>query len=237
MNAVTREAQLFDALAELADTLVVGYDVVELLQRLVESCADLLDVDAAGLLLADANGALELVASTSEENRVVEAMQVAAQAGPCIRCFETSSVVSVPDIAAEPDEWPDFARVSAENGFRSVYAIPMRLRESTIGTLNLFRQLAGALNERDAQAAQAMADMATIGVLHERAWRAADTVRTQLQAALTSRVVIEQAKGVLAQTHGIPVNDAFAKLRNYARQNQLPLSHVAQQLVDRTLIF
>ncbi|MFC0680290.1 GAF and ANTAR domain-containing protein [Lysobacter korlensis] len=237
MTAVTREAQLFERLASLADTLVAGYDVVELLQGLVDSCAELLDVSAAGLLLADADGHLELVASTSEENRLVEAMQVAAAAGPCIESFRTGSVVSLPDVRDAPPEWPDFQRACIENGFASVYAIPLRLRDTTIGTLNLFRPAPGPLNDRDAQAAQALADMATIGILHERTWREADTVRAQLQAALTSRIVIEQAKGVLAQTHRIPVDDAFLVLRRYARDHQLPLGEVAQRLVDRTLIF
>jgi transcriptional regulator with GAF, ATPase, and Fis domain len=237
MTAVTREARLFQTFAHLADTLVAGYDVVELVQGLVESCEELLDVDAAGLLLADASGRLELLAATSEENRLVEAMQLAAEAGPCIECFRTAAPVSVPDIEAAPPEWADFCHACRENGYASVYAIPMRLRNETIGTLNLFRRETGALNEQDVAAAQALADMATIGILHERSLRAADTVRAQLQAALDSRVVIEQAKGVLAQTHRISVEEAFPMLRNYARQHQLPLSDVAKQLVSRALIF
>jgi transcriptional regulator with GAF, ATPase, and Fis domain len=237
MTAGTRESRLFEKMASLADTLVAGYDVVDLLQNLVDSCTELLDVSAAGLLLADADGSLELVASTSEENRLVETMQVSAAAGPCIESFRTAAVVSVPDIAHAPEEWREFIQACRENGFGSVYAIPLRLRETTIGSLNLFRQETGELGEMDASAAQALADMATIGILHERSWREADTVRAQLQAALTSRIVIEQAKGVLAQTHRIPVEDAFPMLRNYARQHQFPLSEVAQRLVDRTLIF
>ncbi|MDQ4138779.1 MAG: GAF and ANTAR domain-containing protein [Actinomycetota bacterium] len=237
MTAVTREARLFEALAMLADTLVAGYDIVDLLQSLVESCAELLDVDEAGLLLADSEGRLELLAATSEENRLVEAMQLAAEAGPCIECFRTAAVVSVPDVLAAPVEWAVFSAACIENGFTSVYAIPMRLRAETIGTLNLFRHEVGELNDSDARAAQALADMATIGILHERSLRAVDTVRTQLQSALNSRIVIEQAKGVLAQTHRLTVDEAFVRLRSYARENQLSISDVAQRLVDRSLIF
>jgi transcriptional regulator with GAF, ATPase, and Fis domain len=237
MSPVTRETLLFETMASLADTLVAGYDVVDLLQGLVDTCAELLDVSAAGLLLADDDGRLEVVASTSEENRLVETMQVAAEAGPCIECFRTASVVSLPDVRNAPPEWSAFQQACIENGFGSVYAVPLRLRETTIGTMNLFRSEPGALNEQDAQAAQALADMATIGILHERTWRQTDNVRAQLQAALTSRIVIEQAKGVLAQTHRIPVDDAFLLLRKYARDHQLSLSGVAQQLVDRKLIF
>ena len=236
MNVETRDARLFQALAAVADTLVAGYDIVELLQQLVDSCTELFDVSAAGLLLADPNGPLELVASTSEENRLVETMQLSAEAGPCIECFRTGSVVSLSDVAQSPESWHEFRDACLENGFRSVYAIPLRLRETTIGTLNLFRPEPGELNEPDARAAQALADMATIGILHERTWREADTVRAQLQAALTSRIVIEQAKGVLAQTHQIPVEDAFTLLRSYARRHQLSLGEVAQQLVNRMLI-
>jgi transcriptional regulator with GAF, ATPase, and Fis domain len=237
MTAVTRERQLFETMASLADTLVAGYDVVELLQTLVDSCAKLFDVSAAGLLLADSDGRLEPLASTSDEAAVLEVMQVAGEAGPCIECFRTARVVSVPDVTREREEWAEFVRACVVNGIGSVYAIPLRLRDTTIGTLNLFRAEPGELNQQDAHAAQALADMATIGILHERSWRAADTVRQQLQAALTSRIVIEQAKGVLAQTHRIPVDDAFPMLRSYARQHRLPLSEVAQRLVDRTLIF
>jgi GAF domain-containing protein len=237
MTAVTRDARLFAKMASLADTLVAGYDVADLLQTLVDACVELLEVDSAGLLLADPDDRLELVASTSEESRLVEVMQVAAEAGPCIECFRTATVVSVPDISGAPTQWDDFRRACMANGFRSVYAIPLRLRETTIGTLNLFRAVSGQLSDQNIQAAQALADMTTIGILHERTWRAADTVRAQLQSALTSRIVIEQAKGVLAQTHRVPVDDAFVMLRNHARQHRLPLSEVAQRLVDRTLIF
>jgi GAF domain-containing protein len=237
MTAVTRDARLFAKMASLADTLVAGYDVADLLQTLVDACVELLEVDSAGLLLADQDDRLELVASTSEESRLVEVMQVAAEAGPCIDCFRTAAVVSVPDITRAPTEWDDIRRACMANGFSSVFAIPLRLRETTIGTLNLFRAVPGQLNDQNIQAAQALADMTTIGILHERTWRAADTVRAQLQSALTSRIVIEQAKGVLAQTHRVPVDDAFVMLRNHARQHRLPLSEVAQRLVDRTLIF
>jgi transcriptional regulator with GAF, ATPase, and Fis domain len=236
-NEVDREAALVDAFATLADTLVSGFDVVELLQTLVDTTVALLDVSAAGVLLADAaTGRLDLIASTSEQSRLVEALQLAADAGPCIDCFRSGTIVSAPDIAAVGAS-AEFRRLAREQGFRSMHAVPLRLRETTIGTLNLFREAFGALNERDARAAQALADVATIGILHERDHRASDLVRQQLQVALNSRVVIEQAKGVLAHTHGIGTDEAFELLRNYARSNRLPLAQVAQQLVARTLIF
>jgi transcriptional regulator with GAF, ATPase, and Fis domain len=238
MNDVEREAGLVDAFAALADTLVADYDVVELLQTLVDTCVALLDVTAAGLLLADVDSKrLDLMASTSEESRLVETMQLAAEAGPCIECFRTGAIVSMPDIRNGRPDWADFNEKALALGFLSVYAVPLRLRSATVGTLNLFRSAAGELNERDTRVAQALADVATIGILHERDFRASDLLRQQLQLALNSRVVIEQAKGVLAHTHDVSTNEAFALMRDYARSHRIPLAQVAQQLVQRTLIF
>jgi transcriptional regulator with GAF, ATPase, and Fis domain len=234
---LTRQQLLIDAFATLADTLVAGYDVVELLQTLVETCQQALDVTAAGLLLADASGRLELVASTSEESRVVEVLQLSADAGPCIDAFHTSSVVTLPDVQQAPQRWRAFRDSAREQGFASVYAIPLRLRETTIGALNLFRGTTEELDADDIRAAQALADVATIGILQERAVRQSDDVREQLQLALNSRVIVEQAKGVLAYTHNLTMDEAFARLRQYSRSNRLPLSEVAKALVQRTLIF
>jgi GAF domain-containing protein len=235
MTEITREGQLVDAFAALADTLVDTYDAVELLQTLVDNCRDLLDVTAAGILLTDADGTLEVVASTSEASRLVEVMQLGAQAGPCVDCFTTGETVSVPDISQSPDKWRLFRDSAARQGFASVLALPMRLRETTIGTLNLLREETGELNERDVRAAQALADVATIGILHARSLRESDAVREQLQRALNSRVVIEQAKGVLSHTHNVSTDEAFNVMRRYARSHGLMLSSVAEQLVSRSL--
>jgi GAF domain-containing protein len=235
MTYVGRESQLLDAFATLADTLVADYDPVDLLQTLVETCERLFDVAAAGILLADENGSLELVASTSEESHLVETIQLAAHVGPCIECYRTGKVVSLPDIAAGPAEWSRFRDGARQQGFASVFAIPMRLRDTTIGTLNLLRASVGELNPSDIRAAQALSDVATIGILHERTVRESAVAREQLQRALNSRIVIEQAKGVLMYTHSIGMDEAFTLMRGYARRNQQLLSNVAQQVVDRTL--
>jgi GAF domain-containing protein len=236
VTETTRQERMLEVFATLADTLVADYDMVELLQLLVESCQDLLDVEAAGLLLADHNGELEVVASTDEESRLVETIQLSAEAGPCIESFRTATVVSVPDIAAAPERWHRFKAAALQNGFASTCAVPMRLRDTTIGSLNLLRTEPGELNREDLRAAQALADVATIGILHERSFRASDVTRAQLQLALNSRVTIEQAKGVLAHTHGISPDRAFDRLRTYARSHQLPLSLVAERVVRRELI-
>jgi GAF domain-containing protein len=232
VNETRRSELLFEAFATLADTLVAGYDVIELLQDLVDYCHDLLDVDSAGILLENADGTLEVVASTSEANTLVEVMQLDADAGPCMECFRTRAVVSVPDIDVDVDRWPDFVRTSLAQGIHSVYAIPLRLRETTIGTLNLMRNESGELNRHDVRAAQALADVATIGILQERAIRTTETIRDQLQRALSSRIIIEQAKGVVAETGKLSMDAAFDRIRGHARDTRTPLSAVARQLVS-----
>jgi transcriptional regulator with GAF, ATPase, and Fis domain len=234
-TAYTREDIPIDTFATLADTLVAGYDVVDLLQTLVENCHTLFDISAAGILLADEGGELHVVASTSEASRLVEMMQLSASAGPCVECYRTGRVVSLPDIDDSPVAWVRFRDSARDEGFAAVYAIPLRLRQTTIGALNLLRDSPGELRQQDVRAAQALADVATIGILHERTVRESKTVRDQLSAALHARVVIEQAKGVIAYTRGIPIDEAFGFLRTYARSNGLMLSEVAERLVDRTL--
>lgn len=233
MTESTREGRLVDLFATLADTLVDSYDVIELLQTLVDSCVDLFDVAAAGLLLADDQGELDVVASTSEASRLVEVMQVDADEGPCTECYATGRVVSV-DVLGEGDRtWARYERYAIEQGFRSVHAIPLRLRETTIGALNLLRTSPGPLNPRDVRAAQALADVATIGVLHARVVQESGFVQAQLQEALDTRVVIEQAKGVLAHQHGVSTEEAFGLLRSSARSSGTKLSELARDVVAR----
>jgi GAF domain-containing protein len=235
MRESLRGGKLLETFAKLADTLVADYDVVDLLQTLVDTCQGLLDTDAAGILLADADGELEVIVSTSESSRLVETMQLAAEAGPCIESYRTGQVVSVGDISQSPPDWAGFRDSALEQGFASVHAIPLRLRETTIGTLNLLRDVTGELESEDAIAAQALADVATIGILHERSLRESTLLAVQLQTALNTRVIIEQAKGVVAHTQGVPIDEAFTLIRNYARSNQLPVSEVSARLVDMSL--
>jgi GAF domain-containing protein len=235
MTDAPQEDELFDTFATLADTLVDDFDVVDLLQTLVESCVRVLDIAAAGILLANPDGELEVVASSSEAARLVELMQLSAEAGPCIVSFTSGDVVSLPDITKSPSQWSRYRDSAIEQGFASVYAIPLRLRETTIGALNLLGDSVGTLGIRDVRIAKALADVATIGILHERALVESTIVRDQLAQALQSRVVIEQAKGVLSHTHDISTDEAFAVLRSYARSNRERLSDVARRVVSREL--
>ena len=233
MSDGRREARLVDLFTTMADTLVDTFDVIELLQLLVDACVDLFDVEAAGLLLADDHGDLEVVASTSEASRLVEVLQVDADEGPCLECFTTGRVVSVPEVEDGPARWSRFEAGALEQGFHSVHAIPLRLRETIIGALNLLRTEPGALNERDVRAAQALADVATIGVLHARVVQEEGFVQAQLRQALDTRVVIEQAKGVLAHQHQVSTEQAFTLLRTRARSTGTRLSDLARDVVAR----
>lgn len=235
MSGMMREDRVNQTFAKLADTLVVDYDVVDLLQTLVDACQDLLDITEAGILLAATAGELEVVASTSESDRLVTLMQLSAEAGPTAESYLTGKLVSVPDISASPAEWNRFKEAAIAQGFASAHAIPMRLRNNSIGTLSLLRDTLGDLDEHNLVTARAFADVATIGILHERTLRESEVLTEQLQTALRSRIVIEQAKGVVAHTHGVPIDEAFGLIRAYARSHQLGISVVSAGLVNRTL--
>jgi transcriptional regulator with GAF, ATPase, and Fis domain len=224
---------LADVFIELADTLVDDFDLLEFLNRLTERCVELLDVAAAGLLLTDGQGALQVVAASSERTRLLELFQLQTDQGPCLDCFRTGTPVSVTDLPAS-DRWPRFTAAAAEVGFAAVHALPMRLRTEVIGALNLFDVAAGPLDEDKVRLGQALADVSTIGLLQQRAIHRRDVVTEQLQTALNSRVLIEQAKGLLAERLHVNVDDAFTVLRNASRSHNRPLSTLAQAIVDGT---
>ena len=235
MTLETRESKLSSAFIKLADTLVDDFDVVGLLHWLVEECTEILDTQAGGLMLVDAAGELQLVASTSEDANLVEVFQLAAGDGPCLECFRTGSAVTVADLEVEGARWPLFSEETLSIGFRSVHSTPLRLRGKTIGAMNLFSYHVGALAPDDIAVAQALADVATIGILQERSIRTAQLLSEQLQHALDSRILIEQAKGVLAATLRTTMPNAFAIMRTYARDRNLPLRQVADDIVARRL--
>ena len=202
---------------ELTDVLVDDFDVIDLLTHLADRCLEVLDVSAAGILLANAEGELSVAASSSEAIRTLELLEVQASEGPCYECFRTGDAIArTRPLAGSHHRWPQFAPRSIAAGYLSVSAVPMRLRGSTIGALNLFRPDAGDTDDLDLAAAQAFADVATIGILQHRAVQEAQLVNQQLSAALDSRVVIEQAKGMVVERTGLTMEESFTRLRGYA---------------------
>jgi transcriptional regulator with GAF, ATPase, and Fis domain len=225
---------LSDTFVELTDTMVAGFDVIDFLHRLTDRSVQLLDVSAAGLLLADPRGELRVVAASSEAARLLELFQLQNDEGPCLDCFRSGQSVQAADLAAVAPRWPRFAPAAGQAGFGAVQALPMRLREQVIGALNLFRAGPGAFDPADVRVGQALADVATISLLQERSMRFSDTLNEQLQTALNSRVIIEQAKGKLAERLGLDMDQAFNLLRESARAQNRRLSDLAQAFVDGT---
>ena len=231
-----RERLLADAFVEMADTLVDDYDVLDFLHGLAGHCVALLDVDAAGLMLADRTGTLRVAASSSEQVRLLELYELQNEEGPCLECFSSGQAVVGDDLTEDTSgRWPRFRAEALGAGFRSVVALPLRLRQDTIGALNLFRVDPGPFGAPDQSWAQALADVATIGILQERGTKRREVLAQQLQDALTSRIVIEQAKGVIAERQGVHVDNAFEQMRAYARSQGQRLSEVARLVVSREL--
>jgi GAF domain-containing protein len=223
----TRESRLLETFVTLTDSLVADYDVLDVLQTLVDRAVELFDAAAGAIHLRGNDGALTVAASTSERSSFIGLLQLNAGEGPCITAISTGRLVTSHDAAALQQRWPRFAAASRERGYVGVHAIPLRLRGEVIGSLNLFRETEGALNGADAQAAQALADVATISVLQHRTTADATLAADQLQRALESRVVIEQAKGYLARAFGIDMDNAREILRRHARTTQRRLTDVA----------
>jgi transcriptional regulator with GAF, ATPase, and Fis domain len=229
-----RESALVTAFVRLADTLAADYDVIEVLHGLCIDCVTLFALDAAGLLLADQRGGLAVAASSSEQAHLVELFQIQSDEGPCLDSYATSSMVTCTDLEGEGiQRWPMFASRAVAEGYRSVHALPLRLRTRTIGALNLFAVEPGSLPADDLHSAQALADVATIGVLHERTLADQQMVNEQLQGALNSRIIIEQAKGVLSVHGDLDMDTAFEWLRRHARRTNQRLSQLAADVVSR----
>jgi GAF domain-containing protein len=204
------------------------------LHTLAERCVQLLGVDAAGILLVDQRGTLNLVAASTEQTRLLELFQLQNEEGPCLDCYHSGQNVACADLAAAPQRWPQFATAAREQGFAAVQAVPMRLREQILGALNLFCCSPRAIPAETTEVAQSFANVATISILQLRALRHSEMVTEQLQTALNSRVVIEQAKGILAERQHISLTEAFTLMRTYARNHNRLLSHVAQGVITQT---
>ena len=229
MSTVSAE-RLATVFVEVADTLVDEFDVIEFLQMLTQRVAALFDTGEVGLMLADHRDRLTFMAASDETAKLMEIHQLQYDDGPCLEAFRTGRPVANVDLAAAADRWPRFAPRATQAGFESVHAFPLRLRREVIGAMSVFGK-ADELDDADTKIVQALADVAVIGLLQERAIRRGEVLTEQLQGALNSRVVIEQAKGVIAQHRGVTPDEAFDLIRGYARNNNRRLSEVAQTVV------
>jgi transcriptional regulator with GAF, ATPase, and Fis domain len=234
--ALPRELLLARTLVELADTLVDNFDIVDLLTLLTDRCVEALDVSEAGLMLASPGGDLRVMASSSDATRILELFELQTEEGPGTECYRSAAPVVQEKLEEVADRWPRFAPRARQAGFRSVHALPMHLRNQTIGALSLFRTNEGALAEADLVAAQAFADVATIAILQQRVVADAWVVNEQLHTALSTRIIIEQAKGVVAERSGLDMEQSFSRMRSYARSRGLRLADVAQAIIDGLLL-
>jgi hypothetical protein len=229
------EQRLGRVFVELADTLVNDFDVVEFMTMLAHRVVELLGAREAGVVLADERGVLRSVASSHESAHLLDLFELQNEEGPCLDCYRTGEPVLNHLLAAPDDRWPNFAAEARRLGFTAVHALPMRLRGEVIGAVNIFASNAAALTQSEVEVGQALADVATVGLLQERGLREARLLNEQLQGALNSRIAIEQAKGMLAERRGIEMDAAFDALRAYARNTNRKLSAVAQSLLTGTL--
>jgi hypothetical protein len=230
--AQQREREIIDSFIGFADSLVDDFDVLDLTIQLTEDCARLLDVAAAGLLLADAGGVLHLLSATSEQARSLEVFQLQREEGPCLECYRSGVSVNVDDLASETSRWPRFTAAAAEQGFAAVHAIPMRLRTEVLGTLGLFGSTTGALADDDVKLARALAHVASIALVHPAGTGTRGSVLPSLQRAVASRGAFEMAKGVLSELHGLAMEDASSRLRAYAHTHGLHLTDVARRITS-----
>jgi len=231
---MSREALLVRTLVELADNLVDRFDVIDVLTVLSDRCVEALDVDSAGVMLAGPTGELQVVASSSDTMRGLEVFELQSDEGPCVDCYRTGAPITNLELERSGVRWPRFAERAVAEGFHSVHALPMHLRGTTIGALNLFRTGPGPLSDDDVVVAQALADVATIAIIQHEVSVGSAALTDQLGEALNSRIIIEQAKGRISEASGRDMDEAFARLRNHARNHNLRLTDLARDVVDGT---
>ncbi len=232
--ASERQVLTATAFVEIVDTLVGDFDVIEVLTVLTSRCVELVGAAAAGILLADSDGHLRVIGASTEQIQLLELFQVQNDEGPCLDCFHTGKVVLHSDLDTT-SPWPQFAVECTNAGFGSVCAVPLRLKSHIVGCLNMFISEPGGLSTADVALAQALADVATIAIVQDQATRNAAVREGHLERALTSRIAIEQAKGMIAERGTTNMDEAFSRLRRYARDHNLGLTATAEALISGTI--
>lgn len=229
-----RQALTAITFVEIVDTLVGDFDVIDVMTALTSRVVELLDVSAAGILLADTDGYLRVIGASNEQVNLLELFQIQNDQGPCLDSYTTGTVVANARLDLD-SPWPQFAAASVRAGLPSVCAVPLRLHERSLGCLNMFRSEPSPLTDSEISLAQALADVASIAIVQDLATRRASVREGELQHALDSRVIIEQAKGMIAATAAVDMNEAFRRLRLFARGNNRGLTDVAKDLVEAKL--
>ncbi|MFE9535653.1 ANTAR domain-containing protein [Streptomyces sp. NPDC006691] len=234
MIGMIREQRLAEIFMEVADSLTDDFDVLDLLQRLSTRCVELLDVSAAGILLADPLGQLHVVAASDEHARLLELFALQHDQGPCVECYRSGNARTNIDLTSPSAKasWPGFATRARDTGYVATHAIPLRLRDRNIGALNLFQKTSHRLGDSDIALAKALAGVATITILQQRTLERSHIERTQLQTALNSRILVEQVKGILAERWGTSPDQAFFAFRSYARSHHLRLADFAASIIN-----
>jgi GAF domain-containing protein len=231
---MSREATLIRTLVEIADNLVEDFDVIDVLTVLSCRCVEVIDVDSAGVMLVTPAGELQVIASSNDAMRILELFELQADEGPCIECFRSGNAVVNVELSKVHSRWPQFAHRAIDDGFHSVHALPMRSRGITVGALNMFRIAPGPLDDDDIAVAQALADVATIAIIQHQTSIGAAELIAQLNEALNSRIIIEQAKGKVSESSGLDMAASFQRLRNHARNHNLRLTDLARSIADGT---
>jgi transcriptional regulator with GAF, ATPase, and Fis domain len=231
----SRDEWLARTFVELADTLVADFDLTDFLSMLAERCVELLGGAEVGLLLADPRGGLQVMASSTERMRMAELLEVQYEEGPCLDCYRLGQPVLNQRLDLAEHRWPRFAPRARDSGFQMVHALPLRLRNDVIGAMNVFGTDPYEITPAEVNLTRAFADAATIGILQERMVKQQSDLSVQLQGALNSRIVVEQAKGIVAERLKVDMDAAFGLIRGHARNGSVQLSAVAGALIEGSL--
>jgi GAF domain-containing protein len=221
-------------LSEFSGKLLTEYDVDTVLMDLMERLTELLGLDGSGVALAQGDR-LDVVTAVPDPLAELEKVQIMHQSGPCVDAYRTVSVVVVADLEAQHQTWPEYCAVAERLGLGSVAGIPMRLGGTAIGALNLYDRGPRSWAREDIAAAMVMADIATSYLVNASKLRQQEQLNEQLQHALDSRSVIEQAKGIVAGEREITVELAFRRIRAHARSHSVTVRSVAESIVHRGL--
>ncbi len=228
------QSALLDAYENFGQALLRPFEIGDVLYRLTDQVTEVLDIEGSAVCLANASGALELLSATDHHVAAIEEAQLTGGEGPVHVAYHDNDQVFVADLEAE-DRWPDFARHCREHGMQAVATLPMPVGERRIGGLSLYRAEPHEWTDDEIQAGQGLANMASAYVLNHKALSESRTLTGQLSSALDSRIIVEQAKGLLAGRHDITPNKAFGRLRRHARSNGRRLHDVCHEVVEGSL--